>query len=48
MHKDGANPQLSSGMLAFNLNELIYSASFIIHSKSALGYDASADFIAEA
>ncbi|GJV23988.1 retrovirus-related pol polyprotein from transposon TNT 1-94 [Tanacetum coccineum] len=46
--EDGANPQLSSGMLAFNLNELIYSASFIIHSKSALGYDASADFIAEA
>ncbi|GJR83144.1 hypothetical protein Tco_0153929 [Tanacetum coccineum] len=36
-----ANPQLSSGMSAFNLNEPIYSASFIIHSESASGNDAS-------
>ncbi|GJW98731.1 hypothetical protein Tco_0180539 [Tanacetum coccineum] len=32
-----ANPQLSSGMSAFNLNKLI------VHSKSASGCDASAD-----
>ncbi|GJS60436.1 hypothetical protein Tco_0655220 [Tanacetum coccineum] len=37
-----ANPQLSSSMSAFNLNEPIYSASFIIHSESASGNDASA------
>ncbi|GKE11860.1 hypothetical protein Tco_1415411 [Tanacetum coccineum] len=37
-----ANPQLSSGMSIFNLNEPIYSASFIIHSESASGNDASA------
>ncbi|GJV44097.1 hypothetical protein Tco_1428633 [Tanacetum coccineum] len=43
-----ANPQLSSGMSAFNLNEPIYSTSFIIHSESALGNDASAASIAEA
>ncbi|GJZ87431.1 hypothetical protein Tco_0659041 [Tanacetum coccineum] len=43
-----ANLQLSSGMSAFNLNEPIYSASFIIHSKSALRNDASAAFTAEA
>ncbi|GJT88922.1 hypothetical protein Tco_1070639 [Tanacetum coccineum] len=42
-----ANPQLSSGMSAFNLNEPIYSASFIIHSESALGNDASAASTAE-
>nr|GEV76282.1 hypothetical protein [Tanacetum cinerariifolium] len=36
-----ANPQLSSGMSAFNLIEPIYSASFIIPSESALGNDAS-------
>ncbi|GJX79810.1 hypothetical protein Tco_0327959 [Tanacetum coccineum] len=36
-----ANPHLSSGMSAFNLNEPIYLASFIIHSKSAIGNDAS-------
>ncbi|GJU08350.1 hypothetical protein Tco_1124780 [Tanacetum coccineum] len=35
-----ANPQLSSGMSAFNLNEPIYSASFIIHSESTSGDDA--------
>ncbi|GJT66904.1 hypothetical protein Tco_1018384 [Tanacetum coccineum] len=43
-----ANPQLNSGKSAFNLNEHIYSASFIIHSESALGNDASAFSIAEA
>ncbi|GKC04383.1 hypothetical protein Tco_0995993 [Tanacetum coccineum] len=36
----GANPQLSSGMSPFNLNEPIYSAYFIIHSESASGNDA--------
>ncbi|GKB12830.1 hypothetical protein Tco_0846753 [Tanacetum coccineum] len=35
-----ANPQLSSGMSAFNLNKPIYSASFIIRSESASGNDA--------
>ncbi|GJY05904.1 hypothetical protein Tco_0371844 [Tanacetum coccineum] len=43
-----ANPQLSSGMLAFNLNRPIYSTSFIIHSESALGNDALAASTAEA
>ncbi|GKC38388.1 hypothetical protein Tco_1050772, partial [Tanacetum coccineum] len=43
-----ANPQLSSGMSAFNLNEPIYSASFIIHSESTSGNDASAVSTAEA
>ncbi|GJW17381.1 hypothetical protein Tco_0024817 [Tanacetum coccineum] len=43
-----ANPQLSSGMSAFNLNKPIYSASFIIHSESASGNDASTVSIAEA
>ncbi|GJR27457.1 hypothetical protein Tco_1103689 [Tanacetum coccineum] len=43
-----ANPQLNSGMSAFNLNEPIYSASFIIHSESASGNDASAASTAEA
>ncbi|GKC63970.1 hypothetical protein Tco_1096568, partial [Tanacetum coccineum] len=37
-----ANPQLSSGMSAFNLNKPIYSASFIVHSEFASGNDASA------
>ncbi|GJU70951.1 hypothetical protein Tco_1262356 [Tanacetum coccineum] len=46
--KERANPQLSSGMLTFNLNKTIFSASFIIHSESALGCDASADSIAKA
>ncbi|GKG08759.1 hypothetical protein Tco_0334591, partial [Tanacetum coccineum] len=36
-----ANPQLSSGISAFNLNKPIYSTSFIIHSESASGDDAS-------
>nr|GEZ99008.1 hypothetical protein [Tanacetum cinerariifolium] len=43
-----ANPQLSSGMSAFNLYEPIYSASFIIHSESASGNDASAASTVEA
>ncbi|GJV21307.1 hypothetical protein Tco_1370327, partial [Tanacetum coccineum] len=46
--KARANPQLSSGVSAFNLNEPIYSASFIIHSESASGNDASAVSTAEA
>nr|GEX71753.1 hypothetical protein [Tanacetum cinerariifolium] len=36
-----ANPQLSSGMSVFNLNEPIYLASFIIHFESASRNDAS-------
>ncbi|GJU34572.1 hypothetical protein Tco_1182926 [Tanacetum coccineum] len=43
-----ANPQLSSGMTTFNLNEPIYSASFIIHSKFASGDDALLVSTAEA
>ncbi|GJW67158.1 hypothetical protein Tco_0121582 [Tanacetum coccineum] len=43
-----ANPQLSSDMSAFNLNEPIYSASFIIHSESASRNDASTAFTVEA
>ncbi|GKA89853.1 hypothetical protein Tco_0811665 [Tanacetum coccineum] len=43
-----ANPQHSSGMSAFNLNKLIYTASFIIHYESASGNDASAVSTAEA
>ncbi|GJV26376.1 hypothetical protein Tco_1379071 [Tanacetum coccineum] len=42
------NPQLSNGMSTFNLNDPIYSASFIIHSKSASGNNALAISIAEA
>ncbi|GKB13673.1 hypothetical protein Tco_0847596 [Tanacetum coccineum] len=41
-----ANPQLTSGMSAFNLNKPIYSTSFIIHSQSASKNDASAISIA--
>ncbi|GKE14326.1 hypothetical protein Tco_1421903 [Tanacetum coccineum] len=43
-----ANPQLSSGMSAFNLNEPIYSASFILYSESTSGNDASTVSITEA
>ncbi|GKA03180.1 hypothetical protein Tco_0675961 [Tanacetum coccineum] len=43
-----ANPQLSSSMSTFNLNEPIYSASFIIHVESASGNDALAASIAKA
>ncbi|GJW36181.1 hypothetical protein Tco_0059101 [Tanacetum coccineum] len=46
--EERANPQLSSGMSAFNLNKPIFLASFIIHSESASGYDASADSTAKA
>ncbi|GJT26188.1 hypothetical protein Tco_0906463 [Tanacetum coccineum] len=42
------NPQLSSGMSAFNLNEPIYSTSFTIHSESTSGNDALAISIDEA
>ncbi|GKB08169.1 hypothetical protein Tco_0836453 [Tanacetum coccineum] len=42
------NPQLSSGMSAFKLNEPIYLASFIIHFGSASGNDASAASTVEA
>nr|GEV83783.1 hypothetical protein [Tanacetum cinerariifolium] len=42
------NPQLSNGMSAFNLNEPIYSVSFIIHSESSSGNDASAASTTEA
>nr|GFA33492.1 hypothetical protein [Tanacetum cinerariifolium] len=46
--EERANPQLSSGMSLLNLNKPIFSASFIIHSESASGHDASADFTAKA
>ncbi|GJU73318.1 hypothetical protein Tco_1264723 [Tanacetum coccineum] len=46
--EERANPQLSSGMSTFNLNKPIYSTSFIIHSESASGNDASAVSTAEA
>ncbi|GJV83015.1 hypothetical protein Tco_1522913 [Tanacetum coccineum] len=46
--KEGANSQLSSVISASNLHKPIYSASFIIHSESASGRDASADSTAEA
>ncbi|GKF68038.1 hypothetical protein Tco_0197717, partial [Tanacetum coccineum] len=46
--EERANPQLSSGMLAFNLNKSIYLASFIIHSEFASGNDASAVSTAKA
>ncbi|GKE07959.1 hypothetical protein Tco_1411510 [Tanacetum coccineum] len=46
--EERANPQLSSGMSAFNLNEPIYSASFIIHSESSSGNYALAVSIVEA
>ncbi|GKA70929.1 hypothetical protein Tco_0777068 [Tanacetum coccineum] len=47
-NKEGADPQLSSGMSLSNLRKPIFSYSLIIHSKSALGRDASADSTAEA
>ncbi|GJR76221.1 hypothetical protein Tco_0088586 [Tanacetum coccineum] len=46
--KERANPQLSSGMSAFNLNKPIYPTSFIIHSESASENDASVVSTAEA
>ncbi|GJZ63083.1 hypothetical protein Tco_0619504 [Tanacetum coccineum] len=45
--KERAYPQFSSGMSALNLNKPIFSASFIIYSKSASGHDVLADFTAE-
>ncbi|GJY51719.1 hypothetical protein Tco_0442566 [Tanacetum coccineum] len=45
--EERADPQLSSGMSAFNLNEPIFSSSFIIHSESASGNDASVVSTAE-
>ncbi|GJW75499.1 retrovirus-related pol polyprotein from transposon TNT 1-94 [Tanacetum coccineum] len=47
-NEERSNPQLNSDMLAFNINEPIFLASFIIHSESALGYDALADSTAKA
>ncbi|GJT60552.1 hypothetical protein Tco_1004085 [Tanacetum coccineum] len=46
--KERAKPQLNSGMSTFNINEPIYTSSFIIHSESASGNDASIVSIAEA
>nr|GEW06319.1 retrovirus-related Pol polyprotein from transposon TNT 1-94 [Tanacetum cinerariifolium] len=46
--EERVDPQLSSGMSAFNLNKPIYSASFIIHSESTLGDDALVNSTAEA
>nr|GEV74959.1 hypothetical protein [Tanacetum cinerariifolium] len=46
--KERGNPQLSSGMSAFNLNKPIYLTSFIIHSESPLENDALALSIIEA
>nr|GEV88721.1 hypothetical protein [Tanacetum cinerariifolium] len=40
--KARANPQLSSGMSTFKINEPIYLTSSIIHSESSSGNDASA------
>nr|GFA41830.1 hypothetical protein [Tanacetum cinerariifolium] len=45
---DGAHPQLSSGMSASYLKQPIFLVSFIIHSESALGRDASANSTAKA
>nr|GEU51070.1 hypothetical protein [Tanacetum cinerariifolium] len=47
-NKEIANPQLSSGVSALNLNKPIFSAYFIIHSESASGHDVSTDFTAKA
>ncbi|GJW83716.1 hypothetical protein Tco_0156861 [Tanacetum coccineum] len=46
--EERANSQLNSGMSTYNLNEAIYLASFIIHSESPLGNDASAASTAKA
>ncbi|GKA50359.1 hypothetical protein Tco_0743432 [Tanacetum coccineum] len=47
-NKARANPQLGSGMSAFNLNKPIYTSSFIIHYESASGNEASTVSTAEA
>ncbi|GJV14960.1 hypothetical protein Tco_1360283 [Tanacetum coccineum] len=46
--EERADPQLSSGMSAFNLNDPIFSTSFIIHSEYALVNNASAVSTTEA
>ncbi|GJS52103.1 hypothetical protein Tco_0625465 [Tanacetum coccineum] len=46
--KERAYPQLSYGMSAFTFIEPVFSASYISHSESASGNDASADFTTEA
>nr|GEY30471.1 hypothetical protein [Tanacetum cinerariifolium] len=46
--EERANPQLSSGMSALNLNNPIFSASFIIHSESASRHNVLVDFTTEA
>ncbi|GKD70933.1 hypothetical protein Tco_1325023, partial [Tanacetum coccineum] len=46
--KEGAHPQLSSGMSAFINIKPVHSASFTFHSESASRNDVSADSIAEA
>ncbi|GKC79912.1 hypothetical protein Tco_1130686 [Tanacetum coccineum] len=46
--EERANPQLSSGMSALNLNKPNFSVSFIIHPESAPGHDVLADFTAKA
>ncbi|GKA55646.1 hypothetical protein Tco_0754718 [Tanacetum coccineum] len=45
--KERAYPHLSSGMSAFTYIELVFLASYIFHSESASGNDASADFTTE-
>ncbi|GJX64469.1 hypothetical protein Tco_0298812 [Tanacetum coccineum] len=46
--KKGAHPQLSSGMSAFTNIKPVFLASYIFHSESASGNDASVDFTTEA
>ncbi|GKD56779.1 hypothetical protein Tco_1290166 [Tanacetum coccineum] len=46
--EEGAHPQLSSGMSTFVNIEPVFLTSYIFHSESASGNDASADFTAEA
>nr|GEU55144.1 hypothetical protein [Tanacetum cinerariifolium] len=45
--EERADTQLSSGTSVFNLNKPVNSASFIIQSEFASGYDALADSISE-
>ncbi|GJV34953.1 hypothetical protein Tco_1407430 [Tanacetum coccineum] len=46
--KEGAHPQLSSGMSAFNLIKPILFSFFHLHFESTLGHDVLADSTAEA
>ncbi|GKC64285.1 hypothetical protein Tco_1096883 [Tanacetum coccineum] len=46
--EERADPQLSYGISAFNLNDPIFSTSFIIHSEYTLGNNASTVSTAEA